>query len=79
MRIKAFIQETKEAAWKNTKKKWTTELKTTTDWLKDAQKVFNFYIRNPRRGQTVYFLQPTTKEKERGPLLQPRRTFKRKV
>lgn len=49
--IKAFVEETKAAAWKNTKKKWTNELKTTSDWLKEAQKVFNTYIRARDKGK----------------------------
>lgn len=49
--IKAFVEEVKTASWKNTKKKWTNELKTTSDWLKDAQKVFNAYIRKRDEGK----------------------------
>jgi len=49
--IKAFVEEVKTASWKNTKKKWTNELKTTSDWLKEAQKVFNSYIRARDKGK----------------------------
>lgn len=49
--IKSFVEEVKTASWKNTKKKWTNELKTTSDWLKDAQKVFNDYIRKRDEGK----------------------------
>jgi hypothetical protein len=43
--IKAFVEEAKAAQWKKTKVKLKNELKTTTDWLKEAQKVFNTFIR----------------------------------
>ena len=49
--IKAFVEEVKTTSWKNTKKKWTNELKTTSDWLKEAQKVFNSYIRARDKGK----------------------------
>lgn len=49
--LNAFVEETKASAWKNTKKKWTNELKTTSDWLKEAQKVFNAYIRARDKGK----------------------------
>ena len=64
--IKAFVQETKEAAWKNTKKKWTTELKTTSDWLKDAQKVFNFYVRTRDEGKPCISCNQPPKKKNAG-------------
>jgi hypothetical protein len=43
--IKAFVEEAKAAQWKKTKVKLKNDLKTTTDWLKEAQKVFNTFIR----------------------------------
>ena len=43
--IRAFVAETKEKMWKQTKFRMKTELKTTSDWMKEAQKVFNQYIR----------------------------------
>lgn len=43
--IKAFVAETKEKMWKQTKVRMKNELKTTSDWMKEAQKVFNQYIR----------------------------------
>jgi hypothetical protein len=43
--IRAFVAETKEKSWKETKTRMKTELKTTQDWLKEAQTIFNKYIR----------------------------------
>ena len=43
--VRAFVAETKEKMWKQTKVKMKNELKTTSDWMKEAQKVFNQYIR----------------------------------
>jgi hypothetical protein len=43
--IRAFVAETKEKMWKQTKVRMKNELKTTSDWMKEAQKVFNQYIR----------------------------------
>ena len=43
--VRAFVAETKEKQWKQTKVRMKNELKTTSDWMKEAQKVFNQYIR----------------------------------
>jgi hypothetical protein len=43
--VRAFVEEAKAAQWKKTKVKLKNDLKTTTDWLKEAQKVFNTFIR----------------------------------
>ena len=43
--VRAFVAEAKEKIWKQTKVKMKNELKTTSDWMKEAQKVFNQYIR----------------------------------
>jgi len=43
--IRAFVAEVKEKTWKETKTRMKTDLKTTQDWLKEAQTVFNKYIR----------------------------------
>lgn len=43
--IRAFVAETKEKMWKQTKVRIKNELKTTSDWMKEAQKVFNQYVR----------------------------------
>lgn len=42
--IKAFVAEVKEKTWKETKTRMKNELKTTTDWMKEAQMQFNRYI-----------------------------------
>jgi hypothetical protein len=42
--IRAFVAEVKEKAWKETKTRMKTDLKTTQDWLKEAQTVFNQFI-----------------------------------
>ena len=43
--LKAFSEEIKQKTWKETKTRMKTELKTTQDWLKEAQTIFNQYIR----------------------------------
>jgi len=43
--IKAFVSEVKEKTWKETKTRMKSDLKTTQDWLKEAQTIFNKYIR----------------------------------
>jgi hypothetical protein len=48
--IKAFVAEVKEKTWKETKTRMKTELKTTQDWLKEAQTIFNKYIRLRDKG-----------------------------
>jgi hypothetical protein len=42
--IRAFVAKVKEKTWKETKTRMKTEIKTTQDWLKEAQTVFNQYI-----------------------------------
>jgi hypothetical protein len=42
--LRAFSDEIKAKQWQNTKQKMKTELKTTQDWLKEAQTIFNKYI-----------------------------------
>jgi hypothetical protein len=43
--IKAFVEEVKVKQWKETKIKMKNDLKTTQDWLKEAQTIFNKYVR----------------------------------
>jgi len=43
--VKAWIKSEKEKEWKLKKKKLKEELKTSQDWMNEAQKVFNKYIR----------------------------------
>ena len=42
--IKAFVEEVKVNQWKETKIRMKEDLKTTQDWLKEAQTIFNKYI-----------------------------------
>lgn len=48
--VRAFVAETNEKLWKHTKVRMQNDLKTNTDWLKEAQKVFNAYIRLRDKG-----------------------------
>lgn len=48
--LKVFVEESKEKMWKQTKTRMKNELKTTSDWMKEAQKVFNQYIRERDKG-----------------------------
>jgi hypothetical protein len=43
--IKAFVEEVKTNQWKTTKKRMKEDLKTLQDWLKEAQTIFNKYVR----------------------------------
>jgi len=43
--LKAAVVDFQQKQWKETKKRMKTELKTTQDWLKEAQTIFNKYIR----------------------------------
>jgi len=43
--IKAFVEEVKANQWKTTKKRMKEDLKTLQDWLKEAQTIFNKYVR----------------------------------
>ena len=49
--IRVFVSETKEKTWKQTKTRMKEELKTTSDWLKEAQNFFNTYIRHRDKAQ----------------------------
>ena len=42
--LKAAVVDFQQKQWKETKKRMKTELKTTQDWLKEAQTIFNKYI-----------------------------------
>jgi len=48
--VRAFVAEAKEKQWKQTKTRMKANLKTTSDWLKEAQIVFNKYIRERDKG-----------------------------
>jgi len=43
--IKAFVEEVKTRQWKETKTRMKQDLKTLQDWLKEAQTIFNKYVR----------------------------------
>lgn len=43
--LRAFSEEIKQKTWKATKTRMKNDLKTTQDWLKEAQTIFNKYIR----------------------------------
>ena len=43
--LKVFVEESKEKMWKQTKIVMKNNIKTNSDWLKEAQVVFNRYIR----------------------------------
>jgi hypothetical protein len=43
--IKVFVEEVKVKQWKTTKKRMKEDLKTLQDWLKEAQTIFNKYVR----------------------------------
>lgn len=43
--LKAFSEEIKQKTWKETKTRMKTDLKTNQDWLKEAQTIFNKFIR----------------------------------
>ena len=64
--LQAFTAEIKAKTWTEKKKKWTTELKTTSDWLKDAQKVFNTYIRTRDEGKPCISCNQPPKKKNAG-------------
>ena len=48
--LRVFVAETKDKQWKQTKTRMKENLKTTSDWLKEAQAVFNKYIRERDKG-----------------------------
>ena len=64
--IKAFVAEVKEKTWKETKTRMKTELKTTQDWLKEAQVVFNRYIRKRDQEQLCISCNTIPKKKNAG-------------
>ena len=64
--IRAFVAEVKEKAWKETKTRMKTEIKTTQDWLKEAQVVFNRFIRERDQGQLCISCNTMPKKKNAG-------------
>lgn len=43
--LKAFSEEINQKTWKETKTRMKNDLKTTQDWLKEAQTIFNKFVR----------------------------------
>jgi hypothetical protein len=64
--IKAFVAEVKEKTWKETKTQMKTNLKTTQDWLKEAQIIFNCLIRLRDEGQLCISCNTIPKKKNAG-------------
>jgi len=64
--IRAFVAEVKEKTWKETKTRMKTDLKTTQDWLKEAQVVFNRFIRERDQGQLCISCNTIPKKKNAG-------------
>jgi len=48
---KVWVTKEREKQWKSTKAKMKEDLKTVQDWMKEAQTVFNKYIRLRDKGQ----------------------------
>ena len=66
--IKAFVEEVKVKQWKETKTRMKNDLKTTQDWLKEAQTIFNKYIRLRDNGLPCVSCQQPPKKKNAGHL-----------
>jgi hypothetical protein len=64
--VRAFVAEAKEKQWKQTKTRMKADLKTTSDWLKEAQKVFNTYIRERDKGLNCISCDKPPKKKNCG-------------
>lgn len=64
--IKAFVEEVKVKQWKETKIKMKNDLKTTQDWLKEAQTIFNKYVRLRDMGLVCVSCQQPPKKKNCG-------------
>jgi hypothetical protein len=64
--IKAFVEEVKMNQWKTTKKRMKEDLKTLQDWLKEAQTIFNKYIRLRDMGLVCISCQQPPKKRNCG-------------
>lgn len=64
--LRAFSEEIKQKTWKDTKTRMKTELKTTQDWLKEAQSIFNKYIRLRDEGLLCISCNTIPKKKNAG-------------
>ena len=64
--IKAFVEEVKVKQWKETKTRMKNDLKTTQDWLKETQTIFNKYVRLRDMGLVCISCQQPPKKKNAG-------------
>jgi len=64
--IKAFVEEVKTRQWKTTKKRMKEDLKTLQDWLKEAQTIFNKYVRLRDSGLNCISCDKPPKKKNAG-------------
>jgi hypothetical protein len=64
--IKAFVEEVRTKQWKETKTRMKEDLKTTQDWLKEAQTIFNKYIRLRDMGLLCISCNTVPKKKNAG-------------
>jgi hypothetical protein len=64
--IRAFVSEVKEKSWKETKVRLKEGLKTNQDWLKEAQTIFNKYIRLRDMGLLCVSCNTVPKKKNAG-------------
>jgi hypothetical protein len=64
--IRAFVLEVKEKSWKETKVRLKDGLKTNQDWLKEAQTIFNKYIRLRDMGLLCVSCNTVPKKKNAG-------------
>ena len=64
--LRAFAEEIKQKTWKETKTRMKTDLKTTQDWLKEAQSIFNKYIRLRDEGLLCVSCNTIPKKKNAG-------------
>jgi len=64
--IKAFVEEVKTKQWKETKTRMKQDLKTTQDWLKEAQAIFNRSIRLRDEGKLCISCNTIPKKKNAG-------------
>jgi hypothetical protein len=64
--IKAFVEEVKTRQWKETKTRMKQDLKTLQDWLKEAQTIFNKYVRLRDQGLNCISCNLPPKKKNAG-------------
>tara|TARA_R110000868_G_C10688812_1_gene748108 strand:+ start:183 stop:698 length:516 start_codon:yes stop_codon:yes gene_type:complete len=64
--LKAFIEKIKLEKWKETKTRMKNDIKTTQDWLKEAQTIFNKYVRLRDMGLVCVSCQQPPKKKNAG-------------